>query len=56
MFKRDSTDKNENSMGCVRETPQIKNIRQQGSVRETTHTQNNNNNIYIFLIKPVCDV
>ena len=23
MFKRDSLDKNENSTGCVRETPQI---------------------------------
>ena len=36
MFKRNSLGKNETTMGCVRESPQIKKKKKYGCVRETT--------------------
>ena len=41
MCKRNSQDKNEASPGCVREIPQIKQIKKPalGCVRETPHRQ-----------------
>ena len=44
MRKRHSPDKNEASMGCISETPQIKNYASTVCVRETR--QANNNNIF----------
>ena len=41
MCKRNSPDKKEASMGCVRETPQIKNEARTGCVRETPHRKIN---------------
>ena len=37
MCKRNSPQKNKDSMGCVKETPQIKNKASMGCLRETPH-------------------
>ena len=47
MCKRNSLHKNEASMGCVRETPQIKNEASTGYVTETLQVE------YIFFIRGV---
>ena len=39
MCKRNSPHKNSDSMGCVRETPQIKKEANMGCVRETPHVK-----------------
>ena len=39
MCKRNSPHKNKVSMGCVRETPQIKKEANMGCVRETPHVK-----------------
>ena len=61
MCKRNSPDKNEASMGCVGENPQIKNSSQQGIRKRNSAKKNKANMGYVIetlqiKIKPAWDV